>query len=63
MLDIQIGFVPDENPDGGTWWHVWRKYGSRETFIKEHNRIWKLVRSMEEDESACLPYLKREDFD
>ena len=53
MLDIQIGFVPDENPDGGTWWHVWRKYGSRETFIKEHNRIWKLVRSMEEDESAC----------
>ena len=62
-LDIQIGFVPDENPDGGTWWYVWRKYGSREAFIKEHNRIWKLVRSMEEDESDCLPYLKREDFD
>ena len=62
-LDIQIGFVPDENPDGGTWWYVWRKDGSREAFIKEHNRIWKLVRSMEEDESTCLPYLKREDFD
>lgn len=62
-LDIQVGFVPDENPEGATWWHVWRKHGSKEAFIKEHNRIWKMVRSMEEDESTCLPYLKREDFD
>lgn len=62
-LDIQIGFVPDENPEGGTWWNVLRKYGSKEAFIKEHNRIWKLVRAMEEDESSCLPYLKRADFD
>ena len=62
-LDIQVGFVPDENPQGATWWNVLRKYGSKEAFIKEHNRAWKWVRSMEEDESTCLPYLKREDFD
>lgn len=62
-LDIQVGFVPDENPEGGTWWNVLRNYGSKEAFIKEHNRIWKLVRAMEEDESSCLPYLKRADFD
>lgn len=62
-LDIQVCFAPDENPDGCTWWNVWRKHGSKEAFIKEHNRIWKMVRAYETDESACLPYLKREDFD
>jgi hypothetical protein len=66
MLDIQIGFVPDENPEGGTWWNVWKKYGTREEFIRHHNRIWKWCWSMkdpEDDERGYLPLLKREDFD
>lgn len=62
-LDIQVGFVPDENPEGDTWWNVWSKYGSKDDFIKWHNKIWKRVRAYEEDESQCLPYLKRENFD
>lgn len=66
-LDIQIGFVPDGNPDGCTWWSVWRKYGSKEDFIKWHNKTWKMVRSMaeadEDVEKTCLPILKRADFD
>ena len=66
MLDIQIGFVPDENPEGGTWWHVWSKYGSREAFIQHHNRTWKWCWSMkdiDDDPRGYLPLLKREDFD
>lgn len=66
MLDIQIGFVPDGNPHGGTWWNVWKKYGSREDFIKHHNRTWKWCWSMkdpDDDERGYLPLLKREDFD
>ena len=66
MLDIQIGFVPDENPDGGTWWRVWDPFGSREAFIKDHNKTWKWCWSMKDpgdDERGYLPLLKREDFD
>lgn len=62
-LDIQIGFVPDENPEGGTWWYVWRNFGSKEAFIKDHNKTWKMVRAYSGDESDCLPYLKASDFD
>lgn len=66
-LDIQVGFVPDENPEGGTWWSVWRKFGSKEDFIKWHNKTWKWVRSMaeadEDVDQTCLPLLKRTDFD
>lgn len=65
-LDIQIGFVPDENPEGGTWWYVWRKYGSKEAFIKNHNKTWKWCWSMkdpEDDERGYLPLLKLTDFD
>lgn len=65
-LDIQIGFVPDENPEGGTWWYVWRKHGSKEAFIKDHNKTWKWCWSMKDpgdDERGYLPLLKREDFD
>jgi hypothetical protein len=66
MLDIQIGFVPDEDPEGGTWWNVWSKYGSREAFIQHHNRTWKWCWSMkdiDDDPRGYLPLLKREDFD
>ena len=65
MLDIQIGFVPDEDPEGGTWWNVWSKYGSREAFIQHHNRTWKWCWSMkdiDDDPRGYLPLLKREDF-
>ena len=66
-LDIQIGFVPDGNQDGGTWWSVWHKFGSKEDFIKWHNKTWRWVRSMAEEgedvDKTCLPLLNRTDFD
>lgn len=65
-LDIQVGVVPDENPEGGTWWNVWRRFGSKEDFIKWHNKIWKWCWSMkdqDDDERGYLPLLKRTDFD
>ena len=63
MLDVTIVIVPDENPDNQAEWNVWHQYGSKEEFIKHHNRIWKRVRVVEEDPNQCLPLLKQKDFE
>ena len=62
-LDITVMVVPDYNPEGQIRWNVWEPWGSKSAFIDHHNKIWKRVRAFEQDESQCLPLLKKEDFD
>lgn len=62
-LDITVIVVPDHSPEGQVRWNVWEPWGSKGAFIDHHNKIWKKVRMLEEDESQCLPLLKKEDFD
>jgi len=62
MLDIDITFIPDQYPDAQITWNVWKPFGSKAAFIKEHNRIWKAVRRFDAEEN-CLPLLREEDFD
>lgn len=62
MLDITVVVVPDGNPDNQAKWNVWEQYGSKEAFIKHHNKIWKQVRKLEPDPKQWLPLLNKEDF-
>lgn len=41
MLDITVVLVPDKNPEGQTWWNVWKHFGSKEAYIKFNNMSWK----------------------
>lgn len=63
MLDITVVIVPDGNPDNRAQWNVWQPYGSKDEFIKHHNKIWKRMRAFVDDPNELLPLLKREDFD
>lgn len=63
MLDVTVVIVPDGNPDNQAEWNIWKQYGSKEEFIKHHNKIWKRIRAIEEDPNQCLPLLKLEDFE
>lgn len=63
MLDITVVVAPNGNPDNQAKWNIWQQYGSKEAFIKHHNKIWKRVRAFEEDPNQCLPLLKQEDFE
>ena len=62
MLDITILIVSDENPDNRAEWNIWHQHGSKEAFIKWHNKTWKLLRAYETDPNQLLPLLKLEDF-
>lgn len=63
MLDITVVVVPQGNPENQAKWNIWQQYGSKQEFIKYHNKIWKRVRAVEEDPNQCLPFLKQEDFE
>jgi len=63
MLDITVVLIPDGNPDNQAQWNIWHQHGSKEAFIKWHNKTWKMVRAFETDPNQLLPLLKLEDFD
>ena len=63
MLDVSVVIVPDGNPHNQVKWNVWQQYGSKEAFIKHHNKLWKRIRAFEEDPNQLLPLLREEDFD
>ena len=62
MLDVTILIIPDGYPDNRAEWNIWHQHGSKEAFIKWHNKIWKWVRAVEPDPNQVLPLLKLEDF-
>lgn len=63
MLDITILITPDGDPGNQAKWNIWQQHGTKEEFIKHHNKIWKQVRAFESDPNQLLPLLKLEDFD
>lgn len=63
MLDVTVVIVPDGKPVNQAEWNIWYSYGSKEEFIKHHNKIWKRVRALGEDPNQCLPLLRIEDFE
>ena len=63
MLDITILITPDGDPGNQAEWNVWQQHGTKEEFIKYHNKLWKRVRAFESDPNQLLPLLKLEDFD
>ena len=63
MLDITILITPDGDPGNQAKWNVWQQYGSKEEFIKHHNKIWKQIRAFETNPDELLPLLKLKDFD
>lgn len=61
LLDITVALVPDKNPEGQTVWNVWHRWGSKEKFIEQFNKIWELPRQM--SPATTPPLLKIEDCD
>ena len=62
MLDITVVLIPDGNPDNQAQWNIWHQHGSKEAFIKWHNKMWKMIGAIETDPNQVLPLLKLEDF-
>ena len=61
LLDITVALVPDKNPEGQTVWNVWHRWGSKEKFIEQFNKIWELPRQM--SPATTPPLLKIDDCD
>ena len=61
ILDITVALVPDKNPEGQTGWNVWHRWGSKEKFIEQFNKIWEFPRQM--SPATTPPLMKIEDFD
>lgn len=62
-LDITVILIPDQAPQQQFRWNVWEPYGTKDAFIEQHNKHWKLVREFETNPDSCLPLLRRKDFD
>lgn len=62
ILDITVVLVPDRNPEGQYGWNVWKKWGFKETLIKQLNRIWDGSRASGTPE-VFLPILWEGAFD
>ena len=61
MLDITVALVPDKNPQGRTVWNVWHRWGSKEKFLEQFNKIWEFPRQI--NPATTPPELKIEDYD